>query len=184
MVLSLITPADSDFIKDFPAQNAVNCDVIDSYAGASLTTSPLQTYVPQLTAFTTNPSLGVGGTIVGYYYEIFDQIYTWGSFRFGTSGISIGTGTYMVSLPFPAQTIVGVNTAMGSAPCVGVGLVHDEDTSSGRLPVTAHLRTTSQMAFAFKNDSGFAFRDVRDAGPIVWAINDGMNWSARYTREP
>src|SRR5215213_3743947 len=113
MVLSLLTPTGPNFIKDFPAANVVNLDRIDDYAAPSLTTHPLQTYTPVLTAATANPVLGVGGIIRGYFYEIFDQIYTWGEFRFGTSGISNGTSTWMVSLPFSAKANIGFSTILG-----------------------------------------------------------------------
>src|SRR3954462_14655862 len=103
MVLALQTPTGPSFVKDWPAQNTVNCDLIDGYAGPCLTTNPLLDYVPVLTASVTDPTLGTGGILVGKYYKIFDQIYVWGEFRFGT-GATIGSGVYRISLPFRAKT--------------------------------------------------------------------------------
>jgi hypothetical protein len=185
MVLSLLTPTGPNFMKDFPGQHAVNADRIDDYAGPCLTSDPLQTYTPQLTAATTNPVLGTGGFIRGYYYEIFDQIITWGEFRFGTAGISNGASTWMVSLPFPAKTVVGVSTILGNAPVVGEGVIWDDSAAAGRFPLTAHLRTTTQLMFGFRMGSGLGFREVSSSGPVSpWAIQDGLTWSARYQRLP
>src|SRR5260370_37137024 len=101
MVLSLQTPAGINFIKDWSSQNAVNCDLMDAYAGPYA----IQTYVPILTAVTTNPVLGSTGTITGFYYRLFDQIYTWGEFKFNGTGSNKGAGTYIITLPFKAKTV-------------------------------------------------------------------------------
>lgn len=125
MGILLTDPAGSNFIKDFPAVNAANLDKIDAYANASLVTHPLKQYTPLFTATTANPTIGTGGPAVlrAFYYEIFDQIYTWGEFRFGTTSPSSGTGTWIMSLPFTAKSIIGPSTTSGAAPVIGVGSI-------------------------------------------------------------
>src|SRR5690349_11453328 len=91
--LPLITPQGSNFLRDFPGQNAVNCDLLDNYAGPCLTTHPIQTFTPALVSSTgpaNDPVLGTGGFIRGFYYKIFDQIHMWGEFRFGTAAMNVG----------------------------------------------------------------------------------------------
>ena len=184
MVLPLITPTGVNFIKDFPSQNAVNCNLIDAYASPCLTSHPLQTYTPILTGDGSNPALGVAGFIRGFYYKIFDQIYTWGEFRFGTSGIGIGSGTWSIDLPFPAKTLLGFTDTFGSSPIVGNGVVRDDSAVAGRFPLTCHLRSATRLMWGFRMNSGLANKDVNDTRPITWAINDGITWAARYKRDP
>jgi hypothetical protein len=184
MVLSLITPLGNNFLKDFPGQNAVNLDSLDAYAGPCLTTHPLTPYTPQLKAVTTDPVLGTGGIIRGFYYRIFDQIYTWGEFRFGTAAINIGSGIYSVTLPFEVSSIVTPNLIIGRAPTLGTAQIWDESLSSGRQGAIVSLRTSTEIQFGIRMDSGMARSEVAHTIPIPWAVNDGVIWSARYKRVP
>lgn len=184
MVLSLITPQGSNFIKDFPGQNTVNLDRIDNYAGPCLRTQPVQSFTPSLTASTTAPNLGVGGFNKGFFYEIFDQIYMWGEFRFGTSGFSAGSGIYTVQIPFDVQTTLGTSITPGNTPNVGNASLFDSSSNAGRLPMTVHLNTTNTLFFATKMNNGIGTRLLIDSGYITWAANDGVSWQARFQRIP
>lgn len=182
MVLSLVTPQGSNFLKDFPGQNAVNLDRIDAYAGPCLTTQPLRSFTPGLISSSgSDPVLGTGGFNKGFYYQIFDQVYAWGEFRFGTAGISAGGDIYIVTLPFSVKTNShGASTIIGVAPVLGVGCVHDASSNAGRLPVTVHLRTATQLMFGVRMNSGLSNRELRSAGYITWDVNDGLSWSIRF----
>ena len=184
MTVSLITPGSSNFIKDWPGQNAHNMDEIDEYAGPCLTSHPLQSYTPILKADTTDPVLGTNGFIRGHYYTIFDQVYTWGEFRFGTAGINAGMGLYYVTLPFPVNNLLGYTNTPASAPIVGSASAFDADNNANRLPMTCHIRASNQLFFGLRFNSGFAFRELRETGYVPWAINDGATWFARYQRTP
>lgn len=187
MVLPLISPVGSNFIKDFPAQNAVNLDAIDSYAGPSLITHPLTAYTPILHARDAGPDpvLGTGGVIQGFYYRIFDLIYTWGEFRFGTAGTSFGTGVYTITIPFPADDgIVSANATSARGAVVGDGLLWDDSTDGGKRQLIAQLRTNTEVQFQVGNGVGGGFELVNSGGPITWAINDGMSWWLTYKRLP
>lgn len=184
MVLSLTSPVGSDFIKDFTSINTVNCDAIDDYAGPCLTSDALQSWTPQLTAVTTSPTLGTGGFTRGFYYKIFDQIYIWGEFRFGTAAIAAGSGTYIMSLPFAAKGNSGFfGGSIGETPPVGVGVIWDDSSTAGKQPLSVHLRTANTLMFGV-HMGGATARELNDAVPLTWAINDGITWSCKYQREP
>jgi hypothetical protein len=184
MLLPLISPASNTFLKDWPAYNEFNCQEVDDYAGPCLTTHGLQPYNPQLTAVTSNPVLGTGGFIRGFYYKIFDQCWVWGEFRFGSAGASGGTGAWMISLPFTVTNLLGFSTNIGEAPVVGNGYIWDDSSATARFPITAHLRTATQLMFGFRMGSGAGSREVSGAVPAAVAINDGLSFSARFQRTP
>lgn len=184
MVLSLISPVGGNFIKDFPGQNAINCDRIDAYAGPCLRTQPLVQFTPILKAVTTDPVLGTGGTNTGYYYKIFDQIYMWGDFRYG-SGFNAGSGIYIIELPFTISDFIGGDTSIiGKSQVVGNGSVWDNDLNAGKLPVTVQMRTFTQLQFGTRMNSGIGARHLTHSGYITWAQGDGLNWAARFKRVP
>lgn len=180
--VSLVTPVGSNFLKDWSGQNAINCDSIDSYAGGQcLTSHPIGTYTPVLSAVTTPPSIGAG-TIGGFYYKIFDQIFTWGFLRLG-AGFSAGSGVWTISLPFQASTpFVTPNTALGGGPMIGNGFVWDDSAAGGRQPVSVQLRTDQTIMFGLRMNSGAAARELTNLAPITWVVDDGIKWSARYRR--
>lgn len=187
MLLDFETPIGANFLKDWPAQNEINCDAIDEYAGPCLTTSPLLDYVPVLTAATTNPSLGTGGSLVGKYYTVFDQVYTWGEFRFG-SGASVGSGIYRISLPFPAKTLLGVNNPFDSPVPCGNGVVFSSAADANRQPVLTNLGSADFLVFTIRMGLAVASRGVSHNIPFAWSGapapgGDGIQWSARYQRE-
>jgi hypothetical protein len=179
---NLETPIGSNFLKDFPATNAVNLDDIDAYSGPSLITHNLQSWTPILTATTTNPTLGPDGFIRGKFYQIFDQIFAWGEFRFGTSGTSEGVGDWLMTIPFPAFSKIGFSTNLGGAPIVGNGTTWKELSATGRMPITCHLRSSTQMFFGIRFNSGLGVRQVGQGSPAGWANQDGLNWYMQYQR--
>lgn len=180
MTLPLITPIGSNFLKDFPGQHAVNVDLIDTAAGPCLRTQPMQAYTPTLTAVTTAPTLGATGFIKGFYYKIFDQIYCWGEFRFKT-GFSVGSGIYIVSLPFAVSGNLAPNTNIGAAPILGNGFIWSQVTTASRQPVAAQLRTSTDLMFGVKMNNLTA-REVSHNNPYTWAVDDGLSWCVRYKR--
>lgn len=186
MLLPLQTPIGSNFLKDFPAVHSVNNGLIDAYTGTPLTTHGLGTYTPQLKASTNNPTIGTGGIAVlrGFYYAIFDQVWTWGEFRFGTTGASGGTGLYSITLPFTVLSVVGISPGLsiGAQPVVGTGSVWSNATPANRQPVTTHLKSLTEIQFSVKMNSGAPSREVASNSPFGWSPSDGMVWNARYQR--
>lgn len=185
MVLSLETPVGANFLRDWVDQNRVNCDAIDEFAGAQcLRSHNLGTYTPVLGASTTAPTLGGTNNIAGYYYKIWDQIYTWGHFRFGT-GFAVGSGTYTITLPFKVKTFVPVDSTIRGGIVLGNAHCWDDNSSvaGGRQPLTVHLRTSQSIMFGIRMNSGAGAREVTNAIPITWAVDDGIKWFARYQRD-
>lgn len=181
---TLLVPSLANFIKDFPASHAVTADAVDDYAGACLTSDALTSYTPTLSSTGTAPVLGTGATIRGYYYRIFDQIWTWGDFRFGASGFSFGTGSYKISLPFDVKSYMAPSAGPGFAPILGMGYLIDSSAVAGRQSLTCQLASPNEIMFNIKADSaGAASRTVIGANsPITWATNDGISWFAKYKR--
>lgn len=185
MILPLQTPNGANFLKDWPAQNDVNCRLIDAYARASLTTHPLKSYTPIFRTLSGGaPTIGTGGPAVlrAFYYEIFDQVFSWGEFRFGTTAPSSGSGVWALSLPFPALNIIGIGANIGSMPIIGTGSIWCQATAGNRQPVAVHLSSTTEMQFSVRMNSGAAQREITNNAPIAWAPQDGLNWNAHYQR--
>jgi hypothetical protein len=177
MALSLVTPVGSNFLKDWPTQNAANCDAFDAAAGACLITHPLKTYTPVWTSSGTQPSFGTGAVQIGYYYLVFDTVFVYVEMKFGT-GSSRGSGTYIISLPFSAKTNIfrtGVNV-------IGNGQVYSNLTATARQPVVVILNTISTVRFALKM-GGATSRIVGEGVPILFADGDGLMFCARYQRD-
>jgi hypothetical protein len=180
MPLPIVTPIGSNFIKDWPAQNAVICDLIDAYAGPYA----IQTYTPALTAITTPAALGATGVITGFYYKLFDQIFSWGEFKFGGAGSNKGAGTYLITLPFKAKTILPANGGVGRGPIVGNGLAYRSSVAADRQPFVVQLNTALDMVFNIKADTAFGARGVSGTDiPFAWANGDGVKWNIRYQRD-
>ncbi len=186
-LLPLIIPIGSNFIKDFPSQNAVNMNLIDAYANSCLTSDPLKGYTPVFTtASGGTPAVGTGGPAVNraFYYEIFDQIYVFGEFRFGTTGANSGNGIWELTLPFAALNTTGIGANIGLMPVIGAGSIWCQATAANRQPITVHLASSTQMRFSVKLNSGAGSREIVHNGPIAWAPQDGINWYAHYQRLP
>jgi hypothetical protein len=134
-----------------------------------------QLYTATLTATTTNPTLGSGGLAEGRY-TIFNG--KWcairGTIKFGTSGVSAGSGQYLVNLPFPASSqIANGNSTVGSiifrdtAPSLVIGF--------GVCYIAAG---SSQMGlYGYTSSSSGT---IRDNAPFTWAANDDISFSMVY----
>lgn len=179
MVLPLVTPVGSNFIKNFPGQNAINCGLIDTYANASGIAQPLQSFSPLLEATTTNPVLGTGAINHAYFYKIFDQVYMWGEWRWGTSGTNFGSGIYTLALPFSVAALMPVSANFDSSPIVGSGCTFDVASNVGRLNLSVHLRTNAKLQFGVRINSGATNRELRETGYFTFANQCGVSWNAR-----
>lgn len=183
MTLALLSTLGSNFIKDFPAANTANCDSIDTYAGPCTVGAALTGYTPQLHATSSDPILGTGGFTRGYYYRIWDAVYTWGEFRFGSAGTNIGSGNYFITLPLPADiSVVGATSFPGGASLVGNGLLWDQSTDSGKRPLVAQLRSGTDLQFHFP--VGETSEVVASGSAVTWTNGDGVSWFASYKRVP
>lgn len=75
---------------------------------------PYQTYTPTLTGTVSNPNLGSTGTIVGSFVRIGQFVHGHVLATFAGSGVAVGSGNYVVSLPVGINSSVAVNSAVGA----------------------------------------------------------------------
>jgi hypothetical protein len=118
-------------------------------------------YTPTLTAVTTNPTLGTGGSATGRYTQVDKTVTGWATITFG-SGFTAGSGIYSVSLPVaPLTTTI--------------------QAGSGRIKVASlysrvNLFTTStavNLEYATNIVNGSVAYVASGAGaPGTWAAND------------
>ncbi len=181
MALNLITTLDNNFVKDFPSQNTVNCNLIDAYAGPYA----VQTYTPAFTGLTSNPSIGSTGVLRGFYYTLFDQVYTWGEFKFNGTGSNKGSGTYSISLPFNVKSSIAPSGVPGAGPILGNAVAIRASVATDRQPMVAQLRTVNTIVFAIHINSGVTLSRFAngDDVPFAWANTDGIKWNVRYQRD-
>lgn len=185
-IIDLVATAGSNFLKDWPEQNTINCDEIDDAAGPnSLVAHPLGTYTPVWTALATPGSLATTPTSAnaqGYYYMLFDMVYTWGYIRFGT-GFTVGTGTYTVTMPFKIKTNTTLSNNLAGTLSIGNAYIWDESAPAARQPAQVQARADDiSVMFSMRMGSGGATAEVTHNQPIAWAIDDGISWVVRYQR--
>jgi hypothetical protein len=149
------------------------------------TNIPLNTYTPTLKAQTTDPTTS-GGTIIQGEYQDIQGIVT-GTFRFlFVTGVTVGSGEYGVSLPFPADATyhsVGTafNHAVGGLSIIGEGYIHQGSTVNNSGSIALDVVTVGGVSYArllFENFAGKTSRVIRDTQP--WSIANGNNWHASF----
>lgn len=152
-------------------------------AGGILTAAALYeaptTYVPALTAATTNPTLGTGSTQAGFYYRLGDWIIGEARIRFGSSGAAAGTGLYAISLPITANaTFHDIGGGTGIASPIGSGALRDNSSLSASRPCVPYLQTATSARLLTSNGS------VDEVTPwgVAWANSDALNIQFMYLR--
>lgn len=134
-----------------------------------------QTYTPQLTATTTNPTLGSGSVQQGTYYRVGKLVAVHVFIKFGTSGVSAGSGTYEVSLPVSMDlTNITTLAVPAGASAVGSGHIRDDSASGGNNDLMAGARSSTTVRMHANG------QNVGDATPIVWAASDSIALMLSY----
>jgi len=141
------------------------------------------TYVPVLTADTTNPTLGAGAVQTGWWKRLDEVIIGNAMIRFGTSGTAAGSGTYSVSLPFAANTTFETASGgFGTGSIIGNGGVRDNSAvTAGSRGVHVGLATTTTVILFIADGTNLA---VTNAVPFVWTISDAITINFRYQADP
>ena len=155
-----------------------NMDLIDAFAGSVQTELPsmdadilaMQTtinglgvwkdYTPVLTASGTNPNTGVGAVLAGRYAQIGKVVHCRGRIKFGTSGTSVGSGTYRISLPVNSAVVPVTTNVIGNGTVQGV--VFDL--------VTAMLLDNTKMTIRNKDSSVSDSWGLSSNAEILWNI--------------
>jgi hypothetical protein len=151
--------------------------------GETLTDDELQdlglqfTYTPSLTASTTNPTLGTGGTVTadGILRQGFVKIRF--NVLFGSAGVAAGSGTYQLSLPTVLGVPLGIDADWASQHPIGKARLRDSSVPT--IALDWHVVTDLSFAdkIVVKNDTGGA---VTNAVPWTWAANDTFQGILEY----
>lgn len=125
---------------------------------------PFRTYVPEWTAFTTNPTIG-NGTILGRWREFGDLVWVWVSITMGTT-TTFGSGFYSVGLPHRSSAL-GVQAIPAQ---LGSG------TDTRRYALSGNVQPSSLQIVRF-NWAGGA---LTGATPVTIAATDTLNIEGFY----
>jgi hypothetical protein len=128
-------------------------------------------YTPNVTA-SSSPTLGTGGTRDGRYITAGKTVHVMGSWQFGTTGYSAGSGTYNFSLPVNASTNVALRT--GGSAFVGNGA----SFWGGWISIS----TTSFQIYVPTSTTNPAAAVLTGAGPggAAWAASSNIRWGFTY----
>lgn len=129
------------------------------------------TYTPTLTASTTNPTLGTGSTATGRYSRDGRTVNAQVDIVFGSSGVSIGSGTYRISLPFTAGAT--------AQPVTGVAYVRDASASTQAM-CWVTIGAGATFATLQYNSDTFTTSSVTNAAPWTFAASDEFHLSFTY----
>jgi hypothetical protein len=123
-----------------------------------------ETWTPALTASTTNPTLGTGGSTTGRWGRVQKIVVGNGKITFGTAGTNAGNGLYYISNP---------TTAEASQPNYAVGTWAAYDGASWMTGVLA-LDNTSKFRLMYSGSF------MSQAAPWAWGTNDQIWFSFTY----
>lgn len=129
-------------------------------------------HAPVLHAVTTNPTLGTGSVSEGQYATGGKIVQFSGRIKFGTSGVSAGSGLYQIVLP--------VTSAFPSGATLEevVGFAWLYDSSTGTIYVcAAELVSGGVLQFRTMISGGNV---VADSVPFTWAASDQISFGAAY----
>lgn len=136
-------------------------------------------YTPALTATTTNPTLGTGGSVSGYYTRNGQLVTGVARIEFGTSGTNAGSGFYLVSLPVAVwSSAYWASGSSGAGSAVGTFAVRAEGGPSAAHGVL-QLRSTTTVGM-YAHGSGV----VGGALPAAFAANSRISIQFSYLAAP
>lgn len=139
--------------------DAVNADLntLDARTPSGAWTA----FTPTLTAVTTNPTLGTGGTATGRYNQIGKLVEAHTIIVFGSASVGAGSGSYRVALPVSAHA---------NATILGTGMLFD--SSAVQMKHITAIFQSSTTATLYLGDAAAGVYEVTHANPWTWAAND------------
>lgn len=134
---------------------------------------PPTDYDVELTASTSNPTLGGSGFIQGHYViEYGTRVHAWVEGELGGSGANVGSGTWFISLPLAADTTIH---RFGSAAAVASTIGH------GRLRVPSGGTARNVEALLFTPTTVLFYRSD-SAGSIDHTdVNTSTSFSMQFS---
>ena len=139
------------------------------------------TYTPTLTGSTTDPTLGSGSSVSGFYKRLGRWVRGKAVITFGTSGTAAGSGMYGLLLPVqPADKIQPI----------GIGFAYDNDDQYRFVVATAAVipviwaASTSKAVLLQSNVAGEGFANdhnpIGAAVPFAWGASDQLAITFEY----
>lgn len=131
------------------------------------------TYPVTLSATTTNPTLGTGGSTIGKYSQVGKQVSGSGLITFGSAGANAGSGTYQINLPTAVDPYLGVGQIVGgfTARCAGAFTRGDLYLTNG-AGVCRFVYTSAAV--------GGSSIAANNTTPGVWTNNDTIQFYLDY----
>ena len=126
-------------------------------------------WTPALTADSVNPSMGSGNTAAGRYLAIGKHVHAHGAVQFGSSGVSAGTGNYLISLPVNARTPSSLD-----ANLVGHGYIFDSSTSTLRQVFVVYASASTASIRMYDGTR------IAATAPWTWAASDALIFNYSY----
>lgn len=140
----------------------------------------LVAWTPALTCSTTNPNLGTTGTATGWYHTNGALVEAWGSFIWGGTGVTAGSGNYRISMPFDVDVTYQDNDVPSG---------HAEWFDNGAsLRKFGYLRMTTVSSVWVANifhtvDSALTTdTQISDANAALGGAGDELHFRMRFVR--
>lgn len=150
---------------------ATHGEVVDEVVAIATQLIPAwASYTPTITA-TSNPTLGTASVQYGAYLQIGKTVHYTIRIAFGTSGVAVGSGNYLILLPVAANATAVTNQAL-----IGVGSIYDSSADVTYL-ATVQL-TNSTHAVLFLDNTSAAVAGA--AKPVIPAASDNYWLSGVY----
>lgn len=131
-------------------------------------------YTPALTAFTTNPTLGLASSVAGKYVQVGKLVAGQGLIQFGSSGTAAGNGVYFVNLPMPVDAIAVPGQIMGGATLKCAGLFT-------RCDLYLNQASPGQCRLAYTSAAvNGTYNSTSNALPGAWTANDSIEYWFLY----
>lgn len=175
-LLDLIKPDRQEPVRSWPWQNLRNSIILDNKVKTQFLS-----YTPELTASTTNPVLGTGGLITANYIRLANRlIILYGRFKFGTSGINIGNGSYLFSLPIQADTGLHNISSQRAFDIVGRWAYRDNNVTANRHTGSVEISDSIPNAAVAFNYGYQAGDFVGSADPFIPQAGDALSFYCMY----
>lgn len=137
--------------------------------------SPGVDYTPTLTALTTPPALGTGGSVTGKYWREGGMARVAIRVVWGTAGVSPGAGEYRLTLPIAASGSLTASTGLGNGHPIGTATMRNAATAGSSTGGFAQLATSTSILILAPGGGS-----VGAANPWAWAVNDRINLLLNY----
>jgi hypothetical protein len=141
-----------------------------------------RTYSPQFTAAGTDPDVGAGGYVQGWWRLSYGWVDAQVRIRFDPVGpINNGSGIYRISAPLPFDaSLINGSGAIDGGMRVGDGSVQDFDTEANNRLCAVQFTASDVVSFS-GSDSNSSFNSLI---PFTWSNGDMLAARFSYPADP